>query len=82
MICAAVLSIVSQYVVTGAAARYGMVWYGMVWYGMVWYVLMMLVDCLLGCVLCSLQRFLLSSLLGGRMDPGRVNWDVARSKHD
>ena len=76
MICAAVLSIVSQYVVTGAAARYGMVWYGMVWY-----VLMMLVDCLLGCVLCSLQRFLLSSLLG-RMDPGRVNWDVARSKHD
>ena len=81
MICAAVLSIVSQYVVTGAAARYGMVWYGMVWYGMVWYVLMMLVDCLLGCVLCSLQRFLLSSLLG-RMDPGRVNWDVARSKHD
>ena len=25
----------SQYVVTGAAARYGMVWYGMVWYGMV-----------------------------------------------
>jgi hypothetical protein len=30
LICAAVLSIVSQYVVTGAAARYGMVWYGMV----------------------------------------------------